>query len=75
MELHERHPQPLQAKGLATVEAVEAYDRSHRPAYAKPRPAAGPAPGPGRQGVVSREDVDRMFQELQPAGGDPRKES
>ena len=63
-----------QAKGLTTVEAVEAYDRSHRPAYAKPRPAAGPAPGPGRQGVVSREDVDRMFQELQPAGGDPRKE-
>ena len=63
-----------QAKGLTTVAAVEAYDRSHRPAYAKPRPAAGPAPGPGRQGVVSREDVDRMFQELQPAGGDPRKE-
>ena len=63
-----------QAKGLTTVEAVEAYDRSHRPAYAKPRPAAGPAPGPGQQGVVSREDVDRMFQELQPAGGDPRKE-
>ena len=62
------------AKGLTTVEAVEAYDRSHRPAYAKPRPAAGPAPGPGQQGVVSREDVDRMFQELQPAGGDPRKE-
>ena len=59
-------------KGLTTVEAVEAYDRTHRPAYAKPRPAAGPAPSPGQRTVVSREAVDRMFQEFQPT--DPKKE-
>ncbi len=64
-----------QAKGLTTVEAVEAYDRSHRPAYAKPPARRRPCPlDRGGRGWSPREDVDRMFQELQPAGGDPRKE-
>lgn len=61
-------------KGLTTVEAVEAYDRTHRPAHAQPRPAAGPAPSPGQRTVVSREDVDRMFQQFQPTTPDPKKE-
>ena len=75
VDLHERHPHPLvQGQGpdhrggrggLATAPtAPPTPSPGPRP---RPRPRTGPAAG-------LRDDVDRMFQELQTRRADPRKE-
>lgn len=63
-----------QAKGLTTGGGGGGLRPLPPPRLRQAPARRRPRPRPGAAGVVSREDVDRMFQELQPAGGDPRKE-
>ena len=63
-----------QAKGLTTVGGGGGLRPLPPPRLRQTPARRRPCPWTGAAGVVSREDVDRMFQELQPAGGDPRKE-
>ena len=63
-----------QAKGLTTVEAVEAYDRSPPPRLRQAPAAAGPAPGPGRQGGGLPGGRGPDVPGTPTRRGDPRKE-